>query len=329
MKIVNFIGRNFHRESGSADFFIQILSKYYFVNKIYPDEGDEYTFDSKIFKKSSIIFVWQSEHISYVLSSLGFKVVNVSMFDGVENRKDGFFNKLINCININFSKSLHDRFSKLGLNSIYLKYYPNKIYADIPKVPNSIFFWERDPSQLSCEDVFAKVGLRYSYHLHGISIARKKIIFEKYRNHDITFTTRINDKNNFLNFLSKYEFYVAPRLTEGIGMSFLDGMNVGCIPIGYMRPTFSEYVKHNLNGFDINFFNPDTISLNLDSFREKNSTDFLLGSEKFKDEISKLMSNIESNFDNVLKSVQIDMELVDFLSKNFHKPDYCMELMDQ
>lgn len=329
MKKINFIGRNFHRESGSADFFIEILSKNFYVNKIYPDSDANFIFKKDQFEFDSIFFVWQSEHIAYVLSSMGYNVINISMFDGVENRKENFFIKLSNCLNINFSKTLHDKFIQLNIGSKYLKFYPEKFICSSFKIPNSIFFWERDPLQISCEQLINKLGSDYSYNFHGVVSPRKEKILEAYKDFDINFSNRISDKDQFLNFLSHFQFFIAPRLTEGIGMSFLDAMNVGCIPIGVMRPTFSEYVESNINGFDLDNVGCDLNSFNLEEIIYKNELNFSIGRNKFLNDIDFLLKNciVKSYNDYLMKEGESD--LIGHIFKNFHRPDYCMDLMDK
>lgn len=329
MKKVNFIGRNFHRESGSADFFIEILSKHFYVNKIYPDAVANFIFEKDQFELDSIFFVWQSEHIAYVLSSMGYNVINISMFDGVENRKENFFIKLTNCLNINFSKTLHDKFIQLGIDSKYLKFYPEKFIHRSFKIPNSIFFWERDPLQISCEQVINKFGFDFSYNFHGIVSPRKEKIMNDYNDFNINFTSRISDKNQFLNFLSPFQFFIAPRLTEGIGMSFLDAMNVGCIPIGSMRPTFSEYVKSNINGFDLDNVGGDINRFNLDKIIYENELIFSTGRKNFIDDTEFLLKNCIVKSSNDCRMKESESDLIEYIFKNFHRPDHCMDLMDK
>lgn len=329
---VTFIGRDFHRESGSAEFFLKILYKYFKVEKIYPDSYDEYKFDGLKYGADHIFFVWQSEHISFALSNLGYRVINVSMFDGVENRKNIFFEKLKNCININFSKNLHYKFINLNLNSNYLKYYPETKSSTVLKIKNSVFFWERDVFQISCEDVIQRLGSTFNFNLHGINQERKTEILEKFKNHEICFSNRIESKGDFLQFLAKFEFFVAPRLTEGIGMSFLDAMSVGCIPVGVMNPTFSEYVESSLNGFELSSFSTSLNKItDLEFIRSNIRNDLSEGANKFAEDIDLLINSIKLNFLSQQVSIDFyaDKQMLNYILQNFHRPDHCMDLMDR
>ena len=49
--------------------------------------------------------------------------------------------------------------------------------------------------------------------------------------------------------LRRAGIYFAPRLYEGIGISFLEAMAMGKAVVAPDNPTMNEYVTHNVNGF--------------------------------------------------------------------------------
>ena len=52
-------------------------------------------------------------------------------------------------------------------------------------------------------------------------------------------------------------FYIAPRVYEGIGMSFLEAMARGRCVVAADHPTMNEYIEHGKTGF---LFQPDAIT---------------------------------------------------------------------
>ena len=62
-------------------------------------------------------------------------------------------------------------------------------------------------------------------------------------------TTRwFSDKSQLKAAMRESAFYVAPRPTEGIGMSFLEAMAMGRCVIAPDMPTMNEYIRHGENG---------------------------------------------------------------------------------
>ena len=51
-------------------------------------------------------------------------------------------------------------------------------------------------------------------------------------------------------------FYIAPRVQEGIGMSFLEAMARGRCVVAADHPTMNEYIEHGKTGF---LFQPDAV----------------------------------------------------------------------
>ena len=59
-------------------------------------------------------------------------------------------------------------------------------------------------------------------------------------------------KNEYKDMLQKTNIYLAPRLYEGVGLSFLEAMARGCAVFAVNEPTMNEYVQHKENGYLFN-----------------------------------------------------------------------------
>ncbi len=52
-----------------------------------------------------------------------------------------------------------------------------------------------------------------------------------------------------MDIVSACNVYIAPRLFEGIGFSFLEAMSMGKAVIAADHPTMNEYIIHGVNGY--------------------------------------------------------------------------------
>jgi hypothetical protein len=86
---------------------------------------------------------------------------------------------------------------------------------------------------------------------------------ESYR---LRFSAWSEDRSTYDEALREAGIYFAPRLYEGIGMSFLEAMAMGKAVVAADRPTMNEYLTHNVNGY---LFDPeDPHPIPLSRFRE-------------------------------------------------------------
>jgi glycosyltransferase involved in cell wall biosynthesis len=275
-----FIDHFYHKKTLSSKFFIDIITPYCDVD-IYWDEsyinGDEPFWDEIKTKGYDVIILWQSSF--YIRKCEDFKntrFISIPMFDAcVDAPDDWFLNK--NVKYVCFSKELFNRLSKLNCDCIYIQYYPNPYDYPLAKDnANNCFFWERR-SEMSFKTVekLLDIKLLNAFNLHHspdpnfqISYDENKIA-DKYSN--ITFTSWFNDKNDLVEFLSNYNIYIAPRIHEGIGFSFLEAMAMGQCVIASNTSTMNEYIIDEQNGYLFDADNPKKIKLEHISKIQKNA----------------------------------------------------------
>ena len=101
-----------------------------------------------------------------------------------------------------------------------------------------------------------------------------------------------------ISILEKYALYIAPRIYEGIGMSFLKAMALGRCVIAVDNPTMNEYIQHGNTGllFDIN----NTESIHIEDFDikkiQKNTIEYMNeGYLNFKDVLKNIPQWIENS----------------------------------
>ena len=133
------------------------------------------------------------------------------------------------------------------------------------------FFWQRR-QELQWETLRSLVGdsrlswinLHQAPDLHSSPVtAIPKSDQESYR---LRFSAWSEDRSTYDEALRQAGIYFAPRLYEGIGMSFLEAMAMGKAIVAPDNPTMNEYLTHNVNGY---LFNPeDPRPVALTRFRE-------------------------------------------------------------
>jgi glycosyltransferase involved in cell wall biosynthesis len=67
--------------------------------------------------------------------------------------------------------------------------------------------------------------------------------------YSITISDWYEDRKEYLDALQTANVYFAPRLYEGIGMSFIEAMTMGKCVVAVDHPTMNEYVDNGVNGY--------------------------------------------------------------------------------
>jgi len=230
-----FIEHEYHAKTGSNNFFVEMIKEIGFtVEKIAKIDLPRNLMDYDLF------IVWQDLGV-YELLPKDKKIILIPMFDAATNLKVKDFSKYSDCYIINFSINLHYFTKFSGCNSFYLKYFP-EWNGNEKLVKEGIFFWERTPA-------------------YGINFDIAKII-SKNMNEKLTYRPHIDPhdpsfkhfnnlwmpKNEYLEMVSNHKYFLAPRNSEGIGLSYLEAMSLGCIVLALNFPTMNEYINNGKNG---------------------------------------------------------------------------------
>jgi hypothetical protein len=266
MKKVAFIGLTFHRKTKSSQFFIDILNKYYEVDIFWDFEENPEDGSSKnaLHDNYDIIIYWQiMPYIVKIKNSKCQNIILIPMYDQIAVYNFDIFVKYAKYKFISFSKYLHEELLKFNLNSLYLQFFPkSNVYSDtkiIKKDKFNIFFWQR--SEIITLEVIKKIIPKKQINsivLHRVSSLNdtwyKEPTEEDIKEYNIKQTSWFETKEDFINEVNKCDIFVVPRPLEGIGMTFLEAMEMGKCILSPNLPTMNEYIIHNKNGllFDIN-----------------------------------------------------------------------------
>lgn len=263
MKKVAFIGLSFHKKTQSSQFFIDLLNRY-FITDIFWDTEDNCQDDKNkdaLCEPYDAIIYWQiMPNIIKLKYSYCKNIILVPMYDHVVRYNDWDFLNYKDFKFINFSKSLDEKLRNLGLESLYLQYFPTITSMPIRstiscKKKFKIFFWQRGKDiNLSLIKELLPVEQIDSMILHRLNNEKEQDIWfeeaskEDIKNYNIKLSSWFNTKNDFLEALNDCDIFISPRLFEGIGMSFLEAMALGKCVIAPNLPTMNEYIIDNFNG---------------------------------------------------------------------------------
>lgn len=254
MQKLLFIGHDYHRKTKSADFMIDMLAEHYEVTKFYFDPYNQdinTAFNSLDGQEYDVVVTWQVtpdiKELQQMIKCQHF--VFFPMFDQMEHSKNEFWRTYDNVKIISFSKTLADRLKKLGVDCHYIQYFPEPIAYKKTRRKFGIFFWQRRNciSVNTVKNLFANLEIK-RLHLHKAVDPNHVFTDVKDNKIKITYSDWFNNKQELLDKIAEFPIYIAPRPSEGIGMSFLEAMAMGRCVVAPDKPTMNEYIEHGKTG---------------------------------------------------------------------------------
>jgi len=183
------------------------------------------------------------------------------MYDGAGYKPPDFWEKYRNFNIINFSSTLHNRLLEMGMSSYYIQYFPKPVERFDDGESDSAFFWQRiDYVTINTISPLVKYLNIENVHLHTVcdpghhdTKPDKEVVKQIH----ITTSDWFESSTDMLKKVEKAAIYIAPRMYEGIGMSFLEAMAMGRCVIAINYPTMNEYITDGYNGILYEFDNPE------------------------------------------------------------------------
>ncbi|SIQ58905.1 Glycosyltransferase involved in cell wall bisynthesis [Rhizobium sp. RU20A] len=267
MKKLLFVDHAAHKLTRSSNFFIEILSTRFDVEVFYIEPEREYPSDLiETAKNFDLIVVWQMDYLASIFTIIGIPTVVIPMFDGSELMPDLHWIFGRKASYLNFSLALHHRVRMTGGTSMALRYFRPPVEESRRAEfdgPINAFLWIRRPDHgITLRLVEAFLGGQCDrIHIHHApdraEDAGPEHIVPSRDDYQLTVTRWGEDPAAYRNALAECNVFIAPRLTEGIGMAFLEAMARGMLVLAHDRPTHSEYIANWLNGI---LFSSHTVS---------------------------------------------------------------------
>ncbi len=202
-----------------------------------------------------------------------------------------FWGSLKNIKIISFSSAVHAICLSHQLNSFPIQYFPEWVaFSPAGYDVKSLFFWQRR-SWPNWQTVTSILPVSQFEKLHhhvvidpGFEIPPEKAIGptpSEMLDGRLTSSVWFNQRAELFDKLREFNVFFLPREREGIGMSFLDAMRLGMVPVGLGHATYNEYVVDGVNGFivsrnqRIDLPNLDVIAEKMKHYFQKGRANYL------------------------------------------------------
>lgn len=255
-KRILFVDLEIHKKTGSADFFVDLLRRKFQVDICYVNSR----YDSRMPTRKSVkpynaIIYWQVTPSNFRAKSFDKPSIYVPMYDAETFNKPRWCrNRLQGGRAICFCDKEADFLEGLGFHPLRIQYYaPCRPRSS--GNPRKVFLWDRDLLSLNIvKNLFRPCDV--DEIVIRCDPNKSKLI----PSDDVsTWHIRFISSNEYLSQEKYFEMfadcgiYIAPRLREGIGMSFLEAMSFGKCVIAHNDATMNEYIRDGVTGFLINY----------------------------------------------------------------------------
>lgn len=263
---IAYIGHSYHKKTKSTQFMLDYLSEFYDVETFWDEswQNNQITDYSHIDEKYKAVILFYVITNKQSLKTLKHKnIIFIPMFEAVKDWNFKNWYPYKNTKIINFCNGVHKKITKMGFNSSYLQYFP-KVKEFQPGNTESVFFWQRQNkiNINTLKKIFKNNEVKIHIH-NAIDPGKKQIIPSKQdeKKYAITYSTWFDTREEMNECIKEKGIYIAPRLEEGIGMSFLEAMAMGKAVIAHRQHTMDEYIENGKTGYLCDFKNPKPIDL--------------------------------------------------------------------
>ena len=259
MKIA-YIDHSYHEKTKSTGFVPEILSRSHQVDCFWDHSWKTHRLDIELCERVAkgrydVVVLFQVFWSPDKLLEFGFRdVVLIPMYDAVCPQPANWWAGYSFCKILNFSRTLHDRHLAMGLDSLYVKYFP--AVPEILEVASnglSGFFWQRT-SDIGWPTIRTLIeGTEFEkFYLHWAPDPGHDRVGKPGKGELSRFNIQLSDwfetRAEYSATINRAQVYFAPRRVEGIGMGFLEALAMGKCVVAPDTPTHNEYIQHQENG---------------------------------------------------------------------------------
>lgn len=258
---------------------------------------DHQMFDVSI-KKGDLFLFFQRPPSENLISRLeGANLIYIPMYDEARNYSRSTIRSWASLKIVNFCKAMNDNMKKWGFNCFYTQYYPKpeKTEIDLCEM-NRAFYWRRESCYINeaiPPQLVKRIVGNNPIKLHVHSETRyedERDIVEMIESR----STWFKEKSDMIKILRGCSMYLAPRESEGIGLSFLEAMANGLAVVGADNPTINEYITDGVNGYLYNLLAPRPLDIkNISEVRKRSLESCAVGYERWEQEKWDLLKFID------------------------------------
>lgn len=298
-----YVDHTFHQQSKSTSFLREILAKNFEVTDFWIDPwGDARTVEIETLNSYEYVLFFQKISPLKDLWKLHAKIIWVQMYDSANF--DYFYWKNLSFLPIKvlaFSGKIEAQCKKFGVETLRVQYYlePEKYRGELP-AGRHLFFWYRgslawqtvrkilNPEEIDSLSYLSKPDPGYQ---------KETVSPEDIKRYKMTIVESefLPSHDEYLRELSKVNIFIAPRLKEGIGLSFLEALAMGRCVIANDDATMNEYIRHGETGYLFNAENPKPLDLsNIKTVTDNAKRAAYLGYEQWTKSVPSIVEFLKS-----------------------------------
>ncbi len=256
---IAYIGHGYHEKTKSTQFMLDYLRTGSMQLDVYADYsqvgGGDLDVDSVIANDYDLYVVFQMERVAeWFAQKIPERLIFIPMYDGAQYYNEVFWQSFRHSRVLNFSRTLHGLVQSYDVPSLCVQYYHDPFKSPRPDFRSLRgFLWQRRQDigwSLVKKLIGATTFSSFTLHCALDPGAGDPDIpdLEDTRVHNIALSSWYEERAEFERVIAKSNIYFAPRLSEGIGMSFLEALCRGQCVVAPNAPTMSEYITHGVNG---------------------------------------------------------------------------------
>lgn len=299
-KTILYIGHYFQNKTKSSDFVKELLEERYDIEYCtYNPDNNQLICPDLTANNFDILLLFQvTPDITALKAQYHFRhLVFFPMFDASCGKKDAFWEQFREFTIISFSRNLHDRLIQRAYTSHYIQYFPQPSASVIPGKEENVYFWQRTEA-INAHTV-ARLLSNYTLnrlHIHKVLDPEENFIPPPASViANVTYSEWYKTKDEMYADIADCALYVAPRLYEGIGLSFLEAMAMGRCVIAPNNPTMNEYITHGITGLLYDYQKPSALKIADIRQIQKNTISYITdGYEKWNREKYRIPEWIEA-----------------------------------
>jgi len=234
---VLFLDIDAHKSTGSSAFFVELLRRRFYVECLCVRNRNDATMPGRdVVADFDCVVCWQVNPGNARALAWGRPVVHVPMYDGETfNRVKWLRTRFQGGRAISFSRHEAYFLKRVNLRTLDVRWFP-KSCDFAPGNPRKAFLWERggvtedDARRILPDGLVDEVVIRRGEPKPGD-----------------------DSRRDYLGQMSGCGIFVAPRLREGIGLSFLEAMAMGKCVVANKDGTMDECIEDGKNGVLVNF----------------------------------------------------------------------------
>lgn len=209
-------------------------------------------FQELLSSRFECLVFWQHDFLAYALSALGRPCLVVPMLDGSGAKSYKHWSLLSSCHFLSFSRELSWYLRLRGKSQTYLKYFPEP-HSEKKAIPfqikaNQGYAWIRSRDQSFNLQELSEMGEKLDLETVKVRADDSRLL-NNLENYQMLREIKISKRSEHLEVLNQSRYFFAPRKIEGIGMSFIESMELGSLVVSRNFPTANNYIRSGWNGY--------------------------------------------------------------------------------